>query len=134
MTQKLRVFYELFLKRVADNRKLSTKAVDKVAQGRVWLGVQARNHRLIDRRGGVAVALHRLKALAGLAPEADTDLVFLPRAGLVQRVRNTLGIEIQAFLARMGNLQDSLAIAYPFLNGFQAGEPLALMPYHLRFE
>ena len=134
MKRKVRAFYDLFLKRVADNRKMTATEVDKLAQGRVWLGSQARERKLVDHRGGVVAALRRIKVLAGLGPDTPTDLVFLPRAGLIQRVRNTLGIEVQAILARMGNLQDALALAYPFLNGFKPGEPLALMPFHLRFE
>ena len=40
--------YELFRKRVADGRKLSVDDVEKVAQGRVWLGQDAIQHKLFD--------------------------------------------------------------------------------------
>ena len=132
--QKLKVFYDLFLKRVADNRKMTVEEVHELAQGRVWLGSQARNRKLVDHRGGVIEAIRRIKSLSGLEADEPVDLVFLPKANLLQRVRNTLGIEIQVLLERLGNLKEALAVAYPFLNGFQPGEPLALMPVVLTFE
>lgn len=43
--------YRLFLKRVADGRKMSTSLVDNIAQGRVWTGQQALGLKLVDRLG-----------------------------------------------------------------------------------
>lgn len=132
--EKLRFFYDLFLQRVADNREMTVEEVDALAQGRVWMGVQARERKLVDQRGGVLDAIRRAKELAGLARDADVALVFYPSASLIQRVRTTLGIEIEELLARIGDLHEALVIAYPFLNGFKPGEPLALMPFHITFD
>ncbi len=131
MHQKLKVFYDLFLKRVADGRKMKVEEVDAVAQGRVWFGGQARGHKLVDTRGGALDALRRVKVLAGLDREEPVALSFYPKASLTQRVLNTLGIRM--LLERFEGLEDALRLAYPFLSGFSPGEPLALMPFALEF-
>lgn len=43
--------YSLFLKRVADGRKMKTAQVDNIAQGRVWTGQQALGLKLVDKLG-----------------------------------------------------------------------------------
>jgi protease-4 len=134
IAQKLKFFYDEFLKRVAEGRKLTVKQVDKVAQGRVWLGVQARANKLVDERGGVADAVHRLKVMAGLSARDRVSLMFLPRASFTQRIRAMLGVEIAALLKNTAGLKQALELVYPFLAGYRAGEPLALMPFHLEIE
>lgn len=49
--------YRQFLTRVAQSRKMSTEAVDKIAQGRVWDGGTARQIGLVDQFGGLPDAL-----------------------------------------------------------------------------
>jgi len=58
--------YKLFRKRVADGRKLPTEAVEKVAQGRVWLGQDAFKHKLVDQLGGLDAAVAKAAKLAKL--------------------------------------------------------------------
>ncbi len=57
--------YRLFLKRVADGRKMTPEQVDKIAQGRVWTGNQALKNKLVDKLGtlndAVAEAAKRAK-------------------------------------------------------------------------
>lgn len=57
--------YRLFLKRVADGRKMTPEQVDKIAQGRVWTGNQALKIKLVDKLGtlndAVAEAVKRAK-------------------------------------------------------------------------
>ena len=57
--------YRLFLKRVADGRKMTPEQVDKIAQGRVWTGNQALKIKLVDKLGtlndAVAEAAKRAK-------------------------------------------------------------------------
>ena len=129
---KLRVFYDLFLKRVARNRKMTEADVHKLAQGRVWTGAQARERKLVDARGGVADAVVEVKRMAGLSEDAEVELVFLPHPSLIERVRATLGVQIAALVDRLGDLREALADAFPFLAGYAPGDPLALMPFRLR--
>ena len=68
--------YDTFVQRVADARGMTTEAVDEVAQGRVWSGVDAQRVGLVDtlgtlrdaialagRRGGLGDGPHRVRVL-----------------------------------------------------------------------
>lgn len=59
--------YNLFRKRVAEGRKMSTEQVEKIAQGRVWLGTDAKNIKLIDGFGGLSDAIDKAAELAHLS-------------------------------------------------------------------
>lgn len=58
--------YDLFLTRCADGRGKSKEAIDEIGQGRVWTGAQALERGLVDRLGGVDVAIEEAAALAGI--------------------------------------------------------------------
>ncbi len=58
--------YSLFRKRVADGRKMSVDAVEKVAQGRVWLATDAKKVKLVDDFGGINEAVAKAAKLAKL--------------------------------------------------------------------
>lgn len=58
--------YELFRKRVADGRKQSVENIEKIAQGRVWLGQDALKIHLIDQLGGLDDAINKASQLAKL--------------------------------------------------------------------
>jgi protease-4 len=79
--------YADFLERVAEGRNLSTEAVDRVAQGRVWTGADARERGLVDELGGLRTALRRAKVLAGLDEDADVRIVTYPGGSLLDMLR-----------------------------------------------
>ena len=56
--------YALFRKRVADGRKLKVEDVEKIAQGRVWLGTDAKGIKLIDALGSLEDAIEKAAQLA----------------------------------------------------------------------
>lgn len=58
--------YNLFRKRVADGRKMSVDAVEKIAQGRVWTGSDALKVKLVDELGGLDKAVKKAARLAKL--------------------------------------------------------------------
>jgi protease IV len=93
LERNLRQFYDMFLERVASGRKLTKSSVDRVAQGRVWTGEQAKENGLVDEVGGLRQALAHARRLGGLAPEAP--IIELPQfeRSLLARV---LGISAQA--------------------------------------
>ncbi|MHA7835051.1 MAG: signal peptide peptidase SppA, partial [Algiphilus sp.] len=59
--------YDTFVEGVAAGRELPTEAVRTIAEGRVWSGTQALERGLVDRLGGLDVAVDRAAELAGLA-------------------------------------------------------------------
>ena len=58
--------YEEFLARVAKGRGKTREAIDAIAQGRVWSGMDARRQGLVDRLGGYDDAVVEAAARAGL--------------------------------------------------------------------
>ncbi len=58
--------YKLFRQRVADGRHLTTDQVEKIAQGRVWLGSDALKIKLVDQLGGIDDAVAKAAQLAKL--------------------------------------------------------------------
>lgn len=58
--------YKLFVSRCAEGRKMSTEAIEKVAEGRVWTGSMAKELGLVDELGGIDKALHAAAAQAGI--------------------------------------------------------------------
>ena len=64
--------YRLFRSRVAEGRKMSEADVEKLAQGRVWLGKQALSKRLVDKLGGMDVAVQKAAELAHLGDDWRT--------------------------------------------------------------
>jgi protease-4 len=65
--------YSAFLQRVADGRKKSVEDVDKIAQGRVWAGVDAERIGLVDHLGGLKDATDAAAKLAELGGDYDVD-------------------------------------------------------------
>lgn len=58
--------YDSFIRRVAEGRKMSPEAVEGVAQGRVWLGLEAKQKGLVDEIGGFEQAVAAAARRAGL--------------------------------------------------------------------
>ena len=62
--------YRDFINGVAAGRGLKTEDVDKMARGRVWSGLKAKELGLVDSFGGLDAAVTKAAELAQLAPEA----------------------------------------------------------------
>lgn len=60
--------YKLFVQRCADGRGMSSEAIEKIAEGRVWTGSTAKELGLVDELGGLDKALE----IAAQKAEVDT--------------------------------------------------------------
>lgn len=58
--------YDLFLTRVSEGRNRTKEEINKIAQGRVWLGEKALEIGLVDELGGLDTAIKRAAVLAQL--------------------------------------------------------------------
>src|SRR6267154_2604201 len=67
--------YAEFLTRVGDGRKKSVTEVDKIAQGRVWAGVDAQRIGLVDTLGGLKDASDAAAKLAEMGSEYDAEYI-----------------------------------------------------------
>jgi len=61
--------YQEFIGVVAQSRDMSPEAVDSVARGRVWSGVQAKERGLVDQTGTLQQAIDSAARIAGLGTD-----------------------------------------------------------------
>ena len=81
------LFYDDFVRRVAEARKMSVEDVGIVARGRVWTGADAIERGLVDELGGLRTAVRRAKVLAGLDIDATIHLVDYPGSSVLDFLR-----------------------------------------------
>jgi protease IV len=67
--------YTEFLTRVGEGRKKSVTEVDKIAQGRVWAGVDAQRIGLVDTLGGLKDASDAAAKLAEMGSEYEAEYI-----------------------------------------------------------
>jgi protease-4 len=131
MQQILTDFYATFLRRVADSRHMSTEEVDRLGQGRVWTGAQAKERHLVDMLGGLDTAIAIAKQRAGIPATEDVELVVYPgRRSLYDALLRQFSgsrLSVSLWPAWMGTVASRPPIAP--LGLFRRGEPLALMPF-----
>jgi len=65
--------YELFTKRCADGRHVSQDSIKKIAEGRVWPGVTAKQIGLVDEFGGIREAVAWVAKKANLGKDYQTQ-------------------------------------------------------------
>jgi protease-4 len=99
LQRKVGQFYDVFLDRVASGRHITKDEVDAVGQGRVWLGQQAVQRKLVDRMGGIRHALEAAREAGGLP--ADAPILEMPRIepSLLERAIGLAGASPQQSLA-----------------------------------
>jgi protease-4 len=79
--------YKTFVGLVAESRKKKPEEIYEVAEGRVWLGSDARNRALIDEMGGIDKAIALVKSKAKLGAEEKIRLVvYPPKQTLVEQL------------------------------------------------
>jgi protease-4 len=78
LTSQIDAFYTSFVSRVAEGRKKSFDQIEPLAQGRVWLGAQAKQNGLVDELGGLDRAIELVKQKAHIAATDRITLVPYP--------------------------------------------------------
>ncbi len=128
--KKVKQFYDLFIGRVAQGRKLTPAQVHKIGQGRVWTGWQARRRGLVDRLGGFRQALARARKLAHLP--ASSPIIELPvqKPSLLEFVLELVGVPVSKGQNELGWVPPpiiELARMLVPLTMYKPYKPLALM-------
>jgi protease-4 len=98
-------FYDLFLARVAEGRRLSVGEVDLVAQGRVWSGARAMDRGLVDALGGLPTAIEKARELAEVQKPTGTLRLPVPRT-LIDEILEDL---------QPGRQESALSLSLPLL-------------------
>lgn len=70
--------YRSFVTKVAQARKRKFEEVEPLAQGRVWLGDQAKQNGLVDELGGIDRAIELVKQRAKIPAGENVSLVMYP--------------------------------------------------------
>lgn len=76
--QSLLDVYNTFVSKVAKARNEAPAQIEPIAQGRVWMGAQAKQNGLVDRLGGLDAAVALVRQRAHLPVNGATDLVLYP--------------------------------------------------------
>jgi len=131
----MRDFYTGFLDKTAASRHKTRGEVHELAQGRVWTGAQAKENGLVDRLGGLDVAIAAVKERADIDPDTPVETVIYPRRrtfyeALSDQFGRSSG-SVSLLRALTGVHGPGRAIASATAPGrlFRRGEPLALMPF-----
>ena len=136
ITEQLDEFYQQFVERAAESRHSTPEKIDRLAQGRVWTGSQARENGLVDELGGLDQAIAVAKARANIDAGSSVEIVPFPgRKSFFQIMSEQLTRSeersMAGFLAA-ANLSSAERQALRALRGplslFRRGELLALMP------
>ena len=126
--------YSLFRKRVAEGRKMSAEQVEKIAQGRVWLGTDAKDIKLIDGFGGLSDAIDKAAELAHLSSYQAVE--YPAMAGWMEQLLDMAGGNKGTYLDEQ--LRLALGDLYqPFImiRNMKEKEPVqAALPYVLNIQ
>lgn len=90
--EQMNIVYRDFVQKVADARQKKWDEIELLAQGRVWLGSQAKQNGLVDELGGFDRAVAMLKERAKLRPDDKVTLVpYPPEKKLLDILMSRLG-------------------------------------------
>jgi protease-4 len=100
LTSQIDAFYKGFVSRVAEGRRRSFDQIEPLAQGRVWLGAQAKQNGLVDELGGLDRAIELVRQKAHIA--ATDRITLVPYPGkrsvfdmLFNRSDESAGVELK---------------------------------------
>ncbi|NME70296.1 signal peptide peptidase SppA [Flammeovirga aprica] len=121
--------YKTFTEKAAEGRHMNIDDLLKVAQGRVWTGIQAKEVGLVDQLGGYETAIDIAADLAGL--EVDSyEVDHLPgELDFFEEMFKGLEIETQAYLKKslMGEYSSETDKVMKWMNSMKGVQ--ARVPY-----
>jgi protease-4 len=135
-------YYDEFVPKVAKGRGRDAEYIDSIAQGRVWMGSQAKERGLVDEFGGLDKAIEVAKGLANIPAEKGIQRVIMPyprtffeelfNSGGEMSVR-TQQQRAATFAALPEDAQRALRYT-AMMDRMKRGEMMALMPFELRIK
>jgi protease-4 len=127
------VEYKDFISKVATSRHRRFEDIEPIAQGRVWLGSQAKSNGLVDEIGGLDRAIEMVKKKANIAAGEAVNLVtYPPRRSILELLLQKqaqdpeAGVEAQ-IAKRLGVKTSGLR---PWLHGGMLG----VMPFRIEWQ
>ena len=121
--------YETFVNLVADGRNLEPAAVDKIAQGRVWMGSDALDISLVDEIGTLEDAISYAAGLAGLA---DYRVLSYPKPlTFAEELMAAMGQSLEEPNILSGTAFEALGHSVEKLTSAQPSAVYARLPYEI---
>jgi protease-4 len=119
--------YEDFTTKAANNRRMVLDSLQKVAEGRVWAGSDAKNIGLVDVLGGTETAIEIASAAAGLGD--DYKVRYYPaQKPFFEKIFESMSAEVRTRMLKqeLGPLYNSYRNAKKALlwQGYQARLPI----------
>jgi protease-4 len=133
---EIEFFYRDFVERVSAGRKKPYDQVEPLAQGRVWVGAQAKQNSLIDELGGLDRAVDLIKQKAKIPASEKVALVmYPPRKSVWDLLFNRSDESVEAMIQkRAQSLAARLPVRSVPLRALIHGGMLALMPYNVEIK
>ena len=120
--------YADFIGKVAKMWNMDVAKVDQVAQGRIWTGAQAEQHKLVDRLGTFSDAINEARRrVASLEGQSEANAKELP-IRYVGPKRSPVEKIIQKFMGHLGISEDDNAThsQWQILSNLSGSDALAL--------
>ena len=130
LQESLMTFYKGFVGKAAASRHKSYEALDQLAQGRVWLGAQAKDNGLVDEVGGLDKAIELVEKRPGIgAGEAIRLVPFPGKRSIFDQLFKQPDESAEAVLG--WKVKSLLGVDYKL---WSKGGIMRLMPYTIRVE
>lgn len=124
-------FYQTFIEKVAMSRDLTIDEVDERGQGRVWLGSDALDEKLIDLLGG----LDRAIAVAAESAQLDNySVVSYPAPKDIFEILYGSGMSKAQSLISTSTPYTDFLMPVQDMFKLKSGQPMTLMPYRLEIK
>lgn len=121
--------YKTFVGIVAESRKKKFEEIDALAQGRVWLGSQAKDRALVDELGGLDRAVEMVKERAKIGKDEKVRLLIYPqKKTLLEQLLAQKSANVEARVTQ--KMIREFTGGLP-LEMWQNGAMLKLMPYRI---
>lgn len=127
-------FYDLFLQNVSEGRKMSKEAVNDIAQGRVWTGLDAQKVGLVDQIGDMQAAIVKAAELAGTEDYRTTSYPRI-KDPLTRFIEQITGQNTDDFIT--GKLRGKLGKWEPYVQELERMQsyqgPVARLPFMINY-
>lgn len=123
--------YRTFVNHVAEGRNMTFNEVDEIGQGRVWLGVDAKEKGLIDGFGGLYDAIALAADRAGVADDFRIYQI-LSEPDSFTALLSMFSARIKASCIR-GQVGEAFADYNSLMNALEEEGIMARMPYNINF-
>jgi protease-4 len=134
-------YYDEFIPKVARGRNRPPEYIDSIAQGRVWMGSQAKENGLVDEFGGLDRAIEIAKQLANIPADKGIQRVILPypRSFFENLFESAdeISVKTRQQRALIETLPEDMQRAFRYaqmLDRMKRGETMTLMPFDLQIK